>query len=173
MKEFHQISEDGLCRFDAICNAAGKSLLTLKQFYQKCDEFDEIHDYDKGFTREFFGVVDESYDNIFNYILSNTGKYKTKYVDDTFTDDHIITPQDLEGCYSVILFNSDHVWAVRRSLKNPDIWVELDSHIQLRYIHPGKTMSFKGAILVYKTDDIKPQQVNKKAKNKKKSKKSS
>ncbi len=82
MKEFCQTSKNGLCRLDAICNAIGYSFITPKQFNQKCDEFDKKHDNQIGFSREFFSVVKESYDNIFNYILSEHDII-TKYIDDS------------------------------------------------------------------------------------------
>jgi hypothetical protein len=145
-KEYCQKSRDGLCRFDALCNAVGRSLMSLKQFYYHCDEFDKKYDITNQFSRTYFSIFkdekNDKYDNIFSYILDGTGKYQTKYIEQNY-----LSPSDLTGCCAFIAFNEIHTWAVRRSNKNKDIWVELDGNI--RFIHPGKTVSFMGAILIY------------------------
>lgn len=143
-KEYCQKSREGLCRFDALCNAVGKPMMSMKQFYQHCDEFDKKYNVTNQFSRTYFSIFKdgEKYDNIFSHILDGTGKYETKYIEQT-----MLSPSDLTDCCAFIAFNNIHTWAVRRSLKNKDIWVELDGKV--RFIHPGKTMSFMGAILIY------------------------
>lgn len=145
-KEFCQKSRDGLCRFDALCNAIGKSIMSLEQFYKYCDEFDEKYDITDQFSRTYFSIFKDEktdkYDNIFSHILDGTGKYQTKYV-----EANILYPSDLTDCIAFIAFNDIHTWAIRRSKKNKDNWVELDDKV--RFIHPGKTMSFVGAVLIY------------------------
>jgi hypothetical protein len=149
VKEFCQKSSDGYCCYDAICNAIGKSFINMQQFYEKCDEYDNKYDITNQFSRTYFSIMNnnDSYDNIFNYILSKTGKYKTQYIE---TDS--LTPSDLINCSSYIVFNDIHTWAVRRSRKNENIWVELDGNTQ--FIHPGKTKPFRGAILIYPINNV-------------------
>ena len=143
-KEYYQKSSDGLCRWDAICNAIGTNFINLQRFYKECDDFDKKYDLNSNFSREFFSIVGDDYDNIINHILSKTRKYKTVYLQDR----SILTPEDLENCSAFLPFNNGHIWAVRRSIHNPNIWVQLDGKYPT-FIHPGKTQSFRGVILIY------------------------
>lgn len=139
--EYCQKSKDGLCRINALNNALGYDFITAKQFYKVCDEYDEKYNLSHNFSRQYFSVANSNFDNIFSYILHKTNKYITKYIQmDT------LTPNELKNCNSVIVFNNNHTWALRRSIHNNNDWLEIDRKV--KNIRPGKTQSFIGAILI-------------------------
>lgn len=139
--EFCQSSRDGLCRLDALCNAIGSNFIGLKRFNEKCDEYDAKHGFQIGFSRELFSIAGDEYDNIFNHILTETGKYYTNYVGKSS-----FIPNDLD-CVSVIIFSETHTWALRRCKHDKDMWLEFDKTVKV--VQPNRVYNFIGAILIY------------------------
>ena len=132
-----------MCRYDALCNVVGKQFITVDGFYKKCDEYDKKYNITNQFSRTYFSVFNDNgqFDNIFNHILCQQ-KYHTTYLE---VDS--LSASELNECSGFIAFSDNHTWAVRRSKDNPNVWIELDG--KAKKIHPGNTMSFRGAILIY------------------------
>eukprot|EP01114_Cavostelium_apophysatum_P009404 TRINITY_DN22535_c0_g1_i1.p1 TRINITY_DN22535_c0_g1~~TRINITY_DN22535_c0_g1_i1.p1 ORF type:complete len:179 (+),score=39.86 TRINITY_DN22535_c0_g1_i1:46-537(+) len=112
-----QKSHDLSCRLHTINNTLGRNALYAEKFLALCDEFDIAHSCQG--SREFF-VID-SEENLFSFILAKYHLKTTYYSVDAALDDSDIQEEEV---LSVIQFNLDHVWCVK---KVGNTWFVLDS----------------------------------------------
>lgn len=135
-------------RYNALCNALSSNMIGFSYFIQECKAFDakyKCHDTDQ---KTSISIQPDNFNNIFNYILNNiplrytNDKYTTKY-----STNGNFTPDSLDSCTAVILFDNIHIWTIRPS-QTEGYWVELDTHI--KFINPHKPIGFQNAIFIYK-----------------------
>jgi hypothetical protein len=138
-------------RYNALCNAIGSNMIGFSYFIQECKAYDKKYNCHDTNQKTSISIQPDSFNNIINYVLTNiplrytNDKYSTKY-----STNGNFTPDSIDGCTAVILFDNTHIWTIRPS-QTEGYWVELDTHI--KFINPHKPIGFHNAIFIYKNID--------------------
>jgi hypothetical protein len=73
---YHEKQRGNYCRCHAINNLLGFQLVSLAEFDKLCDEFDNIHKFARGSSKNHHLFYNNGQtDNIFGYIMQKKGLY--------------------------------------------------------------------------------------------------
>ena len=112
MGVYHERQIGNFCRCHALNNLLGTRIVTTQEFNGLCDEFDNIHTYEKGCSRnKYFFINNGGEDNIFGYILHKKDTHYKMNHYDIYTNKTIIPHKNSIG---FIVYNQNHTFCIRK-----------------------------------------------------------